>query len=117
MVNASATTWISERATQLGFAMAGVVRAQKFPELFKQKEWLERGYAGEMKYLIDARRSDPELALSGIQSVIVCALTYNTEHPRTEQAWAALDHATPTSAPRGWISRYAWGYDYHDFLR
>lgn len=117
MVNASATTWISERATQLGFAMAGVVRARKFPELLRQQEWLERGYAGEMKYLSAARRSDPQAALPGVRSVIVCALTYNTEHPRTEQAWADLDHATQTSVPHGWISRYAWGDDYHDVLR
>jgi epoxyqueuosine reductase len=117
MVNVSATTWISERATQLGFAMAGVARADKFPELAMQQEWLARGYAGEMKYLSDARRSDPQTALPGIRSVIVCALTYNTEHPRTAPAWAGPDHTTETSGPRGWISRYAWGDDYHDVLR
>jgi epoxyqueuosine reductase len=115
MINASATTWISERASQLGFAMAGVVRAEKFPELAKQPEWLARGYAGEMKYLSDARRSDPQATLPGIRSVIICALTYNTEHARTAQA--GLDDATETSEPRGWISRYAWGDDYHEVLR
>src|ERR1700730_17060877 len=117
MVNASATNWISERATQLGFAMAGVARAEKFPELANQQEWLTRGYAGEMKYLADARRSDPQAALHGVQSVIVCALTYNTERARTEHARADLDYATRTSGPRGWISRYAWGDDYHEVLR
>src|ERR1700736_3803670 len=117
MVNASSTTWISERASQLGFAMAGVVRAEKFPELSRQQEWLARGYAGEMKYLSDARRSDPQAALPGIQSMIVCALTYNTEHARTERASAELDDTTDTGGPRGWISRYAWGDDYHEVLR
>jgi epoxyqueuosine reductase len=116
MVNASATTWISERANQLGFAMAGVARAEKFPELARQGKWLERGYAGEMNYLSDVRRSDPQAAMPGIQSVIVCALTYNTELARTEQAFADLDDATETGTPRGWISRYAWGDDYHDVL-
>jgi epoxyqueuosine reductase len=117
MVNTSATTRISERASQLGFAMAGVVRAEKFPELARQEEWLVRGYAGEMKYLSDARRSDPQATLPGVRSVIVCALPYNTEHARTEQAWKELDDATETSGPRGWISRYAWGGDYHEVLR
>jgi epoxyqueuosine reductase len=117
MVNASATTWISERASQLGFAMAGVARAEKFPELARQEEWLARGYAGEMKYLNDARRSEPQAALPGIQSVIVCALTYNTGHARTEQAFAEVNDASETGGPRGWISRYAWGDDYHDVLR
>jgi epoxyqueuosine reductase len=117
MVNASATTWISERASQLGFTMAGVARADKFPELLKQQEWLARGYAGEMKYLSDARRSDPQATLPGVRSVIVCALTYNTEHAGTEQARTDHDQATDASGPRGWISRYAWGDDYHDVLR
>src|ERR1700733_13338918 len=96
MLNTSATTWICERASQLGFTMAGVVRAEKFPELARQQEWLARGYAGEMKYLSDARRSNPQSALPGIQSAIVCALSYNTEHARTEQAFAKLDHASET---------------------
>src|ERR1700732_2263345 len=117
MLNASATNRILDRATQLGFAMAGVVRAEKFPELLKQQEWLERGYAGEMKYLSDARRSDPHAALPGIRSVIVCALNYNSGHARTAQAVAELHDATKMGEPRGWISRYAWGDDYHDVLR
>jgi len=117
MVNASTTNWISERATELGFAMAGVARAEKFPELLRQPDWLARGYAGEMKYLNDARRNDPQAALPGIRSAIVCALTYNTEHARTEQACADLGDATQAGGPRGWISRYAWGDDYHAILR
>ena len=116
MVNASATNWISERATQLGFAMAGIARAERFPELANQRDWLARGYAGEMKYLSDARRSDPQAALPGARSVIVCALIYNTEHARTAQAWADPRDAAETSGPRGWISRYSWGDDYHEVL-
>jgi len=117
MVNVSATNWISERACQLGFAIAGVARADKFPELIRQQEWLARGYAGEMKYLSDARRSDPQAALPGIRSAIVCALPYSTENARTAQVRADLDNAGETNGPRGWISRYAWGDDYHDVLR
>jgi epoxyqueuosine reductase len=117
MVNASATTWISERASQLGFAMAGVVRVEKFPEFARQEEWLARGYAGEMKYLSDARRSDPHSILPGVRSVIVCALSYNTGHARTEQAFEDRDDVPEMSGPRGWISRYAWGDDYHEVLR
>src|SRR6202051_1546255 len=69
-----------------------------------------------MQYLSDARRIDPQQALPGLRSVSGCALTYNTGHARTEQARADLDHATQTSGPRGWISRYAWGDDYHHVL-
>jgi epoxyqueuosine reductase len=109
----SDTAWIDERAKALGFDLCGVVRASKFPELAQTEEWLARGYAGEMKYLSDARRSNPESAMPGIGSVIVCALNYNTERPKSID----VANASDASEPRGWISRYAWGNDYHDVLR
>jgi epoxyqueuosine reductase len=116
------SAWIAERAAALGFDLCGVVPAQKFPELAHTGEWLARGYAGEMKYLADPRRSDPQSAMPGIKSVIVCALNYNTAYPRSIRAPSSkvradsLDGLSNTS-PRGWISRYAWGSDYHEVLR
>src|SRR4029077_6236214 len=84
-----------------------------FPELSRMPEWLARGYAGEMKYLADPPRRDPRSALEGIRSVIVCALNYNTAKPYSTAAAAQAGG----DEPRGWISRYAWGDDYHDVLR
>jgi epoxyqueuosine reductase len=110
---ATDTAWIEKRAKALGFDLCGVVRAAKFPELAQTEEWLARGYAGEMKYLSDARRSNPESVLPGIRSVIVCALNYNTERPKSTDVADQSDD----NEPRGWISRYAWGSDYHDVLR
>jgi epoxyqueuosine reductase len=107
------TVWIGDQAKSLGFDLCGVVRAEKFPELEQTPEWLARGYAGEMKYLADPRRSDPRTVLPGIKSVIVCLLNYDTENPLSTDA-AALNG---NGEPRGWISRYAWGDDYHDVLR
>ena len=108
----SHTLWIAERAKALGFDLCGVVAAAKFPELARTEEWLANGYAGEMNYLFDARRSNPESVMLGIRSVIVCALNYNTEHTKSTEVsdWDVRE-------PRGWISRYAWGDDYHDVLR
>src|SRR5271156_7046176 len=83
MTEAHLPAWIAERASALGFDLCGVVSAEKFPELVHTEEWLDRGYAGEMKYLADPRRSDPRTAMPGIKSVIVCALNYNTAHPRS----------------------------------
>jgi epoxyqueuosine reductase len=113
MRSGAETVWIVGRAKAEGFDLCGVVRAQKFPELAHMPEWLESGYAGEMKYLSDPRRSDPWSVLEGIRSVIVCALNYNTEKPYSTVAAA---HAE-AGEPRGWISRYAWGQDYHEVLR
>jgi len=96
--------------------MCGVVRAEAFPELSRTQEWLARGFAGEMEYLHDSRRGDPRGAMPGTQSVIVCALTYNTGLPRTAQAFEEIT-ATLQDGPRGWISRYAWGDEYHEVMR
>ena len=107
------TLWIVDQAKSLGFDLCGVVRAEKFPELQLTPEWLARGYAGEMKYLADPRRCDPQTAMPGIRSAIVGLLNYNTAQP------LSIDPVLPTDngKPSGWISRYAWGDDYHDVLR
>jgi epoxyqueuosine reductase len=112
VTDGSDTAWIVERASALGFNLCGVVRAEKFPELGLSQEWLARGYAGDMKYLADQRRRDPQSVMPGIRSVIVCALNYNSPKPRS------VDAPMPEkTAPRGWISRYAWGQDYHEVLQ
>lgn len=105
--------WIVEQAKAVGFDLCGVARAEEFPELGNTTEWLARGYAGEMKYLHDPRREDPRAAMPGIRSVIVCALGYNTEHPLSTDAKVLLGNE---EEPRGWVSRYGWGDDYHDVL-
>jgi epoxyqueuosine reductase len=106
--------WIVECAKGIGFDLCGVVRPEKFPELEKFGEWLERGYAGEMRYLEDARRAEPSLVMPNLRSVIVCALNYNTEHPHSTDVAANAD--SESGASYGWISRYAWGDDYHEVL-
>jgi epoxyqueuosine reductase len=112
MQSSSDTAWIVERANALGFDLCGVVPAEKFPELDLGQEWLARGYAGEMKYLADERRSDPQSVMDGLRSIIVCALNYNSPALRSVDAFQPK-----RTEPRGWISRYAWGQDYHEVLQ
>ena len=107
------TAWITGRAVALGFDACGVAPAERFPELSRYPEWLDRGYAGEMQYLRDPRRTDPREAMQGVRSLIVCALNYNNEQPYSTQANAERSYS---NAARGWISRYAWGEDYHQVL-
>jgi epoxyqueuosine reductase len=113
MATRSDTVWLESRAKELGFDLCGVVSAGKFPELERTEEWLARGFAGEMKYLSDPRRRSADGAFPGIRSVIVCALNYNTDLPRSIDA----AHLRNDAEPRGWISRYAWGDDYHEVLQ
>jgi epoxyqueuosine reductase len=111
MKHSADTNWIVDRAKSLGFDGCGVVRAEKFPELDRMEQWLADGYSGEMKYLADPRRSDPQSIMPGIQCVIVCLLNYNAPFPlSTDSAARHRDE------PRGWVSRYAWGTDYHEAI-
>jgi len=110
---AADTAWVAERACALGFALCGVAPLERFPEHAAFSEWVERGYDGTMGYLADPRRREPTEVLEGARSVIVCALNYNTAHPNSSEAAAAES----SHGPRGWISRYAWGRDYHEVLR
>ena len=107
------TASIVNRAKSLGFDLCGVVRADKFPELEHTADWLARGYGGEMKYLSDPRRADPRTAMPCVRSIIVCLLNYNTNYP----LFTDPTLSGPDDEPRGWVSRYAWGDDYHDVLR
>jgi epoxyqueuosine reductase len=99
---------IKSYARELGFDFVGVAPIAPGPESSFYGEWLDHGYAGEMAYLHrqKAERLDPTTLLAGARSVIVCAINYNTDWPTTR-----LDRM------RAWISRYAWGDDYHGVLQ
>src|SRR5579864_5214245 len=111
-----------EHARSVGFELCGVAPAEEFEELRRLPEWLERGYAGEMRYLHDARRASAENVLPGTRSVIDCALNYNAAAPystTTAAIAATVDEIDEPDSrkPCGWISRYAWGDDYHDVMK
>ena len=93
----------------LGFDLCGIAPAGAFPELRFLREWLDRGYAGEMAYMARTadRRADVRSVLPGAQAVIVFGTVYNTVEPYSRDPNPGIAQ----------ISRYAWGDDYHDVLR
>jgi epoxyqueuosine reductase len=100
---------IKARARSLGFDACGIAPAADHPELRFYREWLDRGYAGEMAYLHRTadRRADVRHVLPSAQTVIVTATVYNTDRP----------YSTESADPgRADIARYAWGDDYHDVI-
>ncbi|MGH9575088.1 MAG: tRNA epoxyqueuosine(34) reductase QueG [Candidatus Acidiferrales bacterium] len=115
MTSVEKTRWVEEQARAQGFDLCGVAPTAGLAELGRLREWLASGYAGEMKYLYDERRMDPQLVIEGARSLIVVALNYNTAQPYTLHAQAG--GRTADESPRGWISRYAWGDDYHYTMR
>jgi len=98
-------------AADCGFDLAGVTRPHPTPDFGRFRHWVERGLAGEMRYLADHRadvRGDPAHLLPGVESIICVGLVYNGPEP----------YSTRFADPeRAWISRYAWGADYHNALR
>ncbi len=102
---------IRAMARECGFELAGVARAEAAEDFGRYREWVEAGRAGEMRYLTDRRaevRADPRRLLEEARSIISVGKLYQTPWP----------HSTQFHDPeRGWISRYAWGDDYHTEMR
>lgn len=99
--------WVSN----VGFARAGVTAALPLAEFPRYKDWVERGLAGSMGYLMDHRagvRGDPRQLLSEARSLICVALDYHGPQAYSTEF---------TDAECAWISRYAWGEDYHGVMR
>lgn len=98
---------IKERARELGFDLCGIAPAE--PSAFKAefRQWLERGFHGEMGYMArnPERRLDPRLVLPGASSIVVVAMNYYTE--------SEADTDDPESAV---FARYARNEDYHDVM-
>jgi epoxyqueuosine reductase len=102
---------IRNLARECGFELAGVARAEPLPERAWYHDWVAAGYAGEMRYLADHRadvRNDPRNLLPSAKTVISVGKLYNTAGP-------PLPHGDGNEL--GWISRYAWGEDYHYEMR
>lgn len=102
------TQRIKAQGTALGFDLVGVSQVHPPTHGDTFAEWLRRGYHGEMAYLprTAGKRLHPGEFLPWARSVVSVALNYNTPYGREAMA----------EGIRGWISRYAWGDDYHDVM-
>jgi epoxyqueuosine reductase len=106
------STEIRRLAKESGFELAGVARAEPLVEDARRYlDWVANGNAGAMGYLTDRRatlRTDPRLLLPSAKSIISVGKLYNGTEPHSTE----MD-----DSELGWISRYAWGEDYHDVVR
>jgi epoxyqueuosine reductase len=100
---------VKDRARGLGFDLCGIAPAVAVPEAVRIREWIARGYAGDMGYLprTAARREDVRGVLPSARSVIVTGTLYNTGRPYSIER---------DDAGEAVVSRHAWGHDYHDVI-
>jgi epoxyqueuosine reductase len=102
---------IREMTRRCGFELAGVAAAVPAEDGARYHEWVAAGRAGKMGYLTDRRagvRDDPRNLLASARSVICVGKLYQTPWPQSTRFH---------DAECAWISRYAWGDDYHDVMR
>src|SRR5215831_19906309 len=102
---------VKSMALACGFDLAGVTPALPIAEATFYRQWVNDGYAGEMRYLVDHRaevRNDPRALLPSARSIICVGKLYNGPQPYSTEF---------RNSELAWISRYACGDDYHDVLR
>jgi epoxyqueuosine reductase len=101
---------VKQRASVEGFDLCGIAPAAGHPELTFLREWLDRGYAGDMGYMHRSadRRADVRRIMPSARTVIALATVYNTDRPYS------TENTDPGQAA---IARYAWGDDYHAVIQ
>ncbi|MDR3675357.1 MAG: tRNA epoxyqueuosine(34) reductase QueG [Acidobacteriota bacterium] len=117
---------IKRHAFEVGFDLVGIAPPSALKDLEFLPQWVKKGFGGEIHYLADPRREDPSRVLPSVKSIICVGLTYSTSHPYSTDVFETAEDGsvqplggTPPKRvqPRAWISRYAWGKDYHDLIR
>ncbi len=122
---------LKEQARRLGFDLVGIAPAVDPPGAESLREWLAKGYAGEMEYMSrhEAARQHPQSILPDARSVVMAAMVYRQRRgpesfsgrpgpaPANPVASEAALKKTPDPfSPTGRVSCYAWGADYHEVM-
>jgi epoxyqueuosine reductase len=105
------TAALKQRALDEGFDLVGVAQSGPARSVDRLRAWLADGMHADMGWMATstAARAEPSTLLPGCRSVVVVAMSYRTSRP------ASTD--PPPGPGRVWISRYAWGRDYHRILK
>jgi epoxyqueuosine reductase len=101
---------LKTRALTEGFDLVGIAAAGPSYSAPHLEKWLHAGMHGGMGYMTRTvkERSDPRELLEGCRSVVMVAMSYRSSHG---------DSDSFENDDRVWISRYAWGRDYHRIMK
>ena len=101
---------LRHRALAEGFDLVGVAAAGPASTADHLGTWLKGGMHGGMGYMAETatQRSDPRHLLEGCRSVVMVGMSYRSSLPASD---------THPPDDRVWISRYAWGRDYHRIFK
>lgn len=102
---------VKDYAYSLGFDLVRITGAEEFSEAEQViRERIEQGLMDGLPWFTTERAAvscHPDALLPEARSIIALAMCYLTELP--DESGDGL--------PRGRISRYAWGEDYHDIIK
>jgi epoxyqueuosine reductase len=129
---------IKKQARALGFQLVGIAPATRADGFERMREWLDKGYAGEMGYMhrqAEARHH-PDSIFPEVRSVIMVGMNYK---PMASGQWLVASKEMPVEGTAeneftsrdvkasslatghqplttAQVARYAWGDDYHQVL-
>ena len=108
-VETALSAQIKEAAQRLGFELVGMSPLRPAPHAQSFAQWLREGLAGNLDYMqrTESLRRDPRELVPWAVSIISVGMNYYSGYSRP----------VDSSEPRGWISRYAWGDDYHNVMK
>jgi len=108
-VETALSAQIKEAAQRLGFELVGISPMRPAPHEQSFAQWLREGLAGNLDYMqrTESLRRDPRELVPWAVSIISVAMNYYSGYSRPVES----------SESRGWISRYAWGDDYHNLMK
>lgn len=115
---------VKAEAQAAGFDLCGITTSAPFVEEGQAvARWVARDFHGEMGYMARnaARSPEPRTVVPDAQALVVVGLYYGEAVPGRSVTKGARSLSPETgdvrpeerSSPRGHISRYAWGKDYH----
>ena len=108
-VETALSAQIKEAAQRLGFELVGISPVRPAPHEQSFAQWLREGLAGNLDYMqrTESLRRDPRELVPWAVSIISVGMNYYSGYSRPVES----------SESRGWISRYAWGDDYHNVMK